>query len=193
MKHERPKAASARLKEPTPWGLFLTLAKINTLTLGGGYVIVPVMAADLDRKGWMKEKDFYDIFARAQAFPGPLALSSAILASTRLCGFAGGLAAFFGVILPPFLALILVSSLVSTYGSLPAFKRFLAGAGAVVPGIIGAMLWKTAGKRAWTPARIFETLALALALILFPRYSLPLLLLGIASFYIAEGICARSK
>jgi len=190
MKHD-PSATLAR--GPTPWGLFWTLAKINTLTLGGGYVIVPVMAMDLDKKGWMKEKDFYDIFARAQAFPGPMALSSAILASTQLCGFKGAVAAFLGVIIPPFFALILVSGLVSTYGSLPAFKRFLDGAGSVVPGIVAAMIWKTGSKRSWTPARIFETLALALVLILLPKYSLPILLLGIASFYTAESLCTRSK
>jgi chromate transporter len=190
---KRDPSAAAKTAEATPWSLFWTLAKINTLTLGGGYVIVPIMATDFDKKGWMKEKDFYDIFARAQAFPGPLALSTAILSATKLCGLKGAIAAFFGVIVPPFIALILVSGLVSTYGSLPAFKRFLDGAGAVVPGIVAAMLWKTAGKRAWTPARIFEALVLALALIFLPRYSLPLLLLGIASFYAAEALCTRSK
>ncbi|MCX7026756.1 MAG: chromate transporter [Spirochaetes bacterium] len=165
MKRDPSTAASTKAAGPTPWGLFWTL----------------------------EEKDFYDIFARAQAFPGPLALSSALLVSTRLCGFKGAIAAFFGVVIPPFVALILVSGLVSTYGSLPAFKRFLDGAGAVVPGIVAAMLWKTADKRSWTPARIFETLVLALVLVLLPRYSLPLLLLGIASFYAAESLCVRSK
>ena len=178
---------------PTPMGLFWLFAKINTVTLGGGYVIVPVMATSLEKKGWMAEKDFYDIFARAQAFPGPLALSSALLASIRLCGWEGAIAAFFGVVLPPFFALILVSGIISKYGSLPAVKRFLEGAGAVVPGLVAAMIWKTASKRAWNPLRIIETVALAATLILLPAYSLPILLLAIAVFYCIEGLCKRSK
>lgn len=178
---------------PTPGGLFWMLAKINALTLGGGYVIVPVMATSLGKKGWMEEKEFYDIFARAQAFPGPLALNAALLVAIRLCGWKGAVAAFAGVILPPFLALILVSGVIGAYGSLPAVKRFLQGAGAVVPGIVAAMLWKTASKRSWTLARIAETAAVAAALIFFPAYSLPILLLSVILLYFIEGPCRRLK
>ena len=189
-KNESEKPAGAR---PTPMGLFWLYAKINSITLGGGYVIVPVMATSLEKKGWMSEKDFYDLFARAQAFPGPLALSSALLSGIRLCGFPGAVAAFFGVVLPPFFALILVSGFISSYGSLPALKRFLEGAGAVVPGIVAAMIWKTGSKRAWNPLRALETAALAFILILFPAYSLPILLIGIVVLYCAEASCKRSK
>jgi chromate transporter len=187
------KKAESKEIAPTPMGLFWLFAKINSVTLGGGYVIVPVMATSLEKKGWMSERDFYDLFARAQAFPGPLALSSALLAGIRLCGFRGAVAAFFGVVLPPFFALILVSGFITSYGSLPALKRFLEGAGAVVPGLVAAMIWKTASKRAWNPMRILETAALAVILILFPAYSLPILLLGIAVLYCIEASCRRSK
>ena len=181
------------LKGPTPAGLFWLLAKINSVTLGGGYVIVPVMATSLEKKGWMAEKDFYDIFARAQAFPGPIALSSALLVSLRLCGWRGAVAAFFGVVLPPFFALILVSGALAQIGSLPAVQRFLEGAGAVVPGLVAAMIYKTATKRAWTILRIAETIALAVVLIFLPAYSLPILLAAIAVLYCIEGPCKRSK
>ena len=173
--------------------LFRTIAQINTVTLGGGYVIVPVMASSLEKRGWMNEADFYDIFAKAQAFPGPLALSTAILTSQKLCGKKGAVAAFFGVILPPFLALILVSGVIGSIGSLPAVQRFLEGAGAVVPGIVAAMLWKTAKKRKWTAAKIVETVVVTAALILFPRLSLPILLAAIAALYGIEVLCKRSK
>lgn len=174
-------------------GLFLMLARINALTLGGGYVIVPVMAGSLEKKGWMKEKDFYDIFARAQAFPGPLALSSALLVARNLCGAKGMAAAFLGVLLPPFFALILVGSFIGAYGSLPAVKRFLQGAGAVVPGIVGALIYKNAVKRKWTLARAVQTLLLTALLVFFPHLSLPILLAGIVAFYGVETQCKPSK
>jgi chromate transporter len=187
--------ASGRAKNagPSPFGIFLMLAKINALTLGGGYVIVPVMAVSLEKKGWMKEKDFYDIFARAQAFPGPLALSSALLVSKTLCGAKGMVAAFLGVLVPPFFSLILVGSFIGAYGSLPAVKRFLEGAGAVVPGIVAALIYKNATKRKWTLARAAQTLILTLVLVFFPRLSLPLLLAGIVAFYGVETLCRPSK
>lgn len=182
-----------KAKDPSPWGIFLMLARINALTLGGGYVIVPVMAASLDKKGWMQEKDFYDIFARAQAFPGPLALSSALLVARKLCGPKGMAAAFLGVLLPPFAALILVGSFIGAYGSLPAVRRFLEGAGAVVPGIVGALIYRNAAKRKWTLFRAFQVALLTLLLVFLPTLSLPLLLAGIAAFYGAESLCKPSK
>ncbi|MCE5255794.1 MAG: chromate transporter [Spirochaetaceae bacterium] len=185
------KYKNAALKPPTPLRLFLLHARINLVTLGGGYVIVPVTASSYEKKGWMTEEEFYEIFAQAQAFPGPLALNTAILSSLKLCGFWGAFAAFWGVIIPPFLAIILVSNLMSTFGSLPAVKNFLDGAGAVVPGLVAAMIWKNAKKRKWNAPHIIETAALAVLLILFPAYSLPILLIGIGCFYAIEVICKR--
>ncbi len=175
---------------PSPWKLFLMLAWINTITLGGGYAIVPVIAASLKKRGWMREEDFYDIFAQAQAYPGPMALNTSMIVSIRLCGFRGAIAAFFGVVMPPFFAIILVSGVLSRYGSLPEVKRFLAGAGAVVPGLIAGMLWRTAGKRAWNLPRLVEVAVLSAVLVLFPSLSLPILLCGIVVMY---GIESRWK
>jgi chromate transporter len=192
-KRETKREANTTEAKPKLFELFTLLARINAVTLGGGYVIVPVMAASLEKKGWMGESEFYDIFAKAQAFPGPLALNTALLVSMKLFGPKGIPAAFLGVVLPPFLALILVSGLIQRYGSLPAFKRFLDGAGAVVPGLIAAMIWKNAAKRSWNLPRIIETAVLALLLILLPAFSLPLLLLAIVVFYCIEGLCRSSK
>jgi chromate transporter len=168
--------------------LFLLFARITAVTLGGGYAIVPVIGTSLQKRGWVSEEDFWNLFARAQAYPGPLALSTAMLSSIRLCGFRGAVAAFFGVVFPPFLAIILVSSLLTQYGSLPVVKRFLAGAGAVVPGLVAAMVWRNAKKRKWTTPRIIEVAVLTMALILFPSMSLPILLGGITVLYLAEGL-----
>lgn len=192
MKLTKPESTTAQSK-PTLIELFILLARINTVTLGGGYVIVPVMATSLEKKGWMNESDFYDLFARAQAFPGPMALNSALLVALKLFGPKGIPAAFFGVVLPPFIALILVSGLIQRFGSLPVLRRFLDGAGAVVPGLIAAMIWKNAAKRSWNVPRIIETALLAVLLILLPAFSLPILLLAIVVLYCIEGLCKSWK
>jgi chromate transporter len=186
-------AASASADSPTPWKLFLVFASVTSVTLGGGYVIVPVMGRALEKRGWMDEGRFYDIFARAQAFPGPYALSTSILVSRELCGFRGAAAAFLGVVLPPFLAIILVGKLMAAYGSLPAVRRFLEGAGAVVPGIVAAMVWKTAARRKWSAPRLLELAAIAALLILFPQASVFILLGGIPLLYLVERTWKRSR
>ncbi|HAL93715.1 MAG TPA: chromate transporter [Rectinema sp.] len=172
--------------EPTPLRIFLTLAQINTLTLGGGYVIVPVIGNSFQKQGWIDEEEFYRIFSRAQVFPGPVALSTSFLCSYRIAGVKGAIAAVLGVVLPPFIALILVGGFISLYGDSELFKRFLNGAGAVVPGLVGSMLWKTAKNRKWT-ARIFiEVGILAILLILFPSAAFFILIGGIVALYLGR-------
>lgn len=169
----------------------MVFASITTVTLGGGYVIVPVMGHAIVKRGWMTEDHYYDTFAKAQAYPGPMALSTALLVSIELCGFRGAIAALAGVILPPFLVIVLVSKLLMTYGTLPAIQRFLNGAGAVVPGIVAAMVWKNTKRRAWNAQRIVELAILTALLILFPAASLPILLGGIVIMYLLEGVWKR--
>lgn len=176
---------------PTPLKLFFLLSSITIVTLGGGYVIVPVIGNSLSKRGWMSEERFYDIFARAQAYPGPMALSTSLLVSIELCGFSGAVAAFFGVVIPPFIAIVFIGSLLSQYGALPFIRRFLEGAGAVVPGIVAAMVWKTARRQKWTLRKTIELIVLSLLLIIFPSMSLPILLGGLLVIYSIECIWKR--
>ncbi len=179
-----PENPEARLKVmPTPWRIFIELAKINFITLGGGYVIVPVTASTFEKLGWINEKDFYQVFSRAQVFPGPIALSTSFLVSYRIAGIAGAIAAVLGVVLPPFLALILVGGFISIYGKTMLFRRFLAGAGAVVPGLVASMLWRTAKNRKWTIRTAIEVIVFAVALAAFPSQAFFILLGGIILLY----------
>lgn len=182
---------SPKRGQPTPLKLLWTYAWINTVTLGGGYVIAPVTGRALEKRGWLSEERFYSIFAKAQAFPGPIALSTSMLAGYELCGAAGAAAGFFGVVVPPFAAIIVVSRLLSAYGSLPAVERFLDGAGAVVPGIVAAMAWKNLGRLKKTLPRMIELAALTGLLIAFPALNLPVLLVAIVAIYLLEGLWRR--
>ncbi|MDH7483714.1 MAG: chromate transporter [Spirochaetales bacterium] len=169
---------------PSPFEIFLTLAKISGLVIGGAYAIIPVMATVFEKKGWMDEKKFYDIFARAQMFPGPLALSTSILASFTIVGSRGAVAAFFGILLPPFFALILVGGVIGTWGKTRIFQDFLWGAGAVVPGLVASMVWKVSRQRVFTLRSVLELATLTIALILLPGSALPVLLGGVLLIYV---------
>lgn len=174
--------------EPTPLRIFLTLAQINTLTLGGGYVIVPVIGNSFKKQGWIDEEEFYRIFSRAQVFPGPIALSTSFLCSYKIAGVKGAIAAVLGVVLPPFIALILVGGFISLYGDTELFKRFLKGAGAVVPGLVGSMLWKTAKNRKWTTRALIEVALLTILLVLFLSAAFFILIGGIVVIYLGRLI-----
>lgn len=89
--------------------LFLTLMKINAVTLGGGYTIVPVIRQEfVSKRGLLDDEDMLDIIAVAQSGPGAMAVSTSYLTGVRLNGIMGGLAAILGSVLPPLLIITVV-------------------------------------------------------------------------------------
>ena len=60
--------------------LFLTFFKINALTFGGGYTIVPIVKdVFVEELEAISEDDMLDIVALAQGGPGAMAISTSIL------------------------------------------------------------------------------------------------------------------
>lgn len=179
-------APNAPEKDPTPWRLFRVFFGISAVTVGGGYAMVPVIGSALEKRGWVGEEEFYDLFATAQSFPGPLAFTTALVAGRKLGGAAGAAAGALGVLLPPFAAIVLVGALIGRFGDLPAVRAFLDGAGATVPGLVAAMVFKMAKNRKWSLPRVLGVAVLALALVLAPKASLPVFLGGSALCYLLE-------
>jgi len=166
--------------------LFTVFFGISAVTIGGGYAMVPVIGRALEKRGWMGESEFLDLFAVAQSFPGPLALTTAIVAGRRLGGVAGASASFAGIVLPPFGALLAVGALLGEIGRLKFVADFLDGAGATVWGLVAAMIWKMAKNRTWKAHRVAGLAALAAALALAPRYAVPLFFGAAVIFYFVE-------
>lgn len=178
---------------PTAARLFWVFCSISAVTLGGGYAMVPVIGRALEKRGWIGESDFLDLFATAQSFPGPLAFTTALIAGRRLAGTGGAAAAALGVLLPPFGAIVLVGALIGQIGQLGPVQDFLAGAGATVPGLVAAMIWKMARGRRWTAFRAASTAALAFLLALLPGLTLPLFFGAISLIYLGESSWKSSR
>lgn len=92
------------------WKLFSSTFFLSAFTLGGGYVIVPLMKKKfVEEYGWLAEKEMLDLVAIAQSAPGPIAINASILVGYRLLGFRGALVSVLGTVLPPFLTLSVIS------------------------------------------------------------------------------------
>jgi hypothetical protein len=116
-----------------PMKVFWTFFRVSALTIGGGYAMVPVIGREVTNKRWMEEREFYDLFAVAQSFPGPIALTTAMVVGRRVAGIAGFALAILGVLIPPFVSVILVALLLDGFGDLAPVRAFLDGASAVIP------------------------------------------------------------
>ncbi|TFG84035.1 MAG: chromate transporter [Spirochaetales bacterium] len=165
--------AGATSEPPSFLSIFSLFFGISAVTIGGGYVMVPVIQRAVERKGWLPEAEFYDIFAAAQSVPGPLALNSAVLVGGKVAGARGFAAAAIGILLPPFFAILLVASFLGAADEHPVVRGFLDGAFAVVPGLVAALAFRMIRKRSWTVMRGILSVAGALALVLAGTWAVP--------------------
>ena len=92
------------------WKIFLTFFKIGAFTFGGGYAMIPLIQKEaVENHHWVTDEDILDIVAIAESTPGPIAINAATFVGYRVKGFAGALAATFGVVLPSFMIILAIS------------------------------------------------------------------------------------
>ncbi|MBU0926308.1 MAG: chromate transporter [Spirochaetes bacterium] len=159
---------------------------ISAVTIGGGYVMVPVIQRTIEKRGWLDEASFYDLFATAQSVPGPLALNTALFVGRRVAGPRGFAAAFLGIMLPPFASILVLASVLGAIGEWPAVRGFLEGAFAVVPGLTAALAFNMIKKRRWTVLRAAMTMAGAVAITLSGSWAVPVFFAVVAVSWLME-------
>ena len=92
--------------------LFLTFAKIGTFTFGGGYAMISLINHEcVEKRQWITPDELTDITVIAESTPGPIAINCATYTGYKKAGFTGALAATFGMILPSFIIILLISVL----------------------------------------------------------------------------------
>ncbi|MBR1947519.1 MAG: chromate transporter, partial [Bacteroidaceae bacterium] len=65
--------------------LFTTFFKLGLFTIGGGYVMIPLIEREVvDRYRWIEKRDFVDLLAIAQSSPGVLAVNMSIFIGYKL-------------------------------------------------------------------------------------------------------------
>ena len=92
------------------WILFKSTFTLSAFTIGGGYVIVPLMRKlFVDKYQWIDEQEMLDLIAIAQAAPGIIAVNTSILIGYKIAGVAGSLITLLGTVLPPLISLTIIS------------------------------------------------------------------------------------
>lgn len=95
--------------------LFTVFFKIGAFTFGGGLAMLPLIQKEVvDHRKWVNERDILDIFAVSQSVPGVIAINSGIFIGKRVAGTLGALSAAMGVILPAFLSILLVITILTS-------------------------------------------------------------------------------
>lgn len=122
--------------------LFLTFLKIGAFTFGGGYAMIPLIQREtVEKKKWISDDDVLEIIAIAESTPGPIAINAATFVGYRVCGFFGALLSTLGIVLPSFLIILTLSSVLDLFYELPAVRYAFEGIRAGVLALILKALW----------------------------------------------------
>lgn len=89
--------------------LFLSVFSLSAFTVGGGYVIVPLMRKEyVEKLKWVKADEMLDLIAIAQSSPGAMAVNTAILVGYRTGGALGAVIGVLGATAPPLISVSLI-------------------------------------------------------------------------------------
>ncbi len=96
------------------WKLFWTFVKISSVSVGGGLTMIPLIEKYFTPPhGDLTPEDIVDTVAFSQSMPGIIAVNMSGFIGMRLGGVAGAVAASFGVVIVPFLLIMLVAAVMS--------------------------------------------------------------------------------
>ena len=159
----------ARVRKDTPnffWELFKSTFLISAFTVGGGFVIIPLLRAKyVDEYGWLDDKETLNLVSIAQSMPGVVACNSAIMLGYRMAGLAGTLTALLATILPPLITISIISCFYDLFAHNEyvryALKGMQCGATAIIINVAYDLLKKQLKKKLALPLAIIAATFIA--------------------------------
>ena len=116
--------------------LFYEFFKIGLFTFGGGYAMIPLVKETAVDNGWLLLEEFNAMIGVCESTPGPVAINMATFIGSTQGGILGSICATFGVVLPSFLIILLISSVLKRFSENKIFKNFIKGVKPVVTALI---------------------------------------------------------
>ena len=96
--------------------LFYIFARIGLFTFGGGYAMISIIEdICVERKKWISHEEMMNMTVIAESTPGPIAINCATYVGYKLAGLAGAIVATFGMVLPSFVVIFIVSKFLDNF------------------------------------------------------------------------------
>ncbi len=145
--------------------LFVTFAKMGSVTFGGGYAMLPILQKTVvEDKKWATDEELLDYYAIGQCTPGIIAVNTATFIGYKTKGIIGGIVATLGLIFPSIVIIAIIAAFLQNFASLAVVQHAFAGirvcVGVLVLNAV-IKLWKGAVKGKITGAVVIITCALA--------------------------------
>ena len=131
--------------------LFLTFAKVGLFTFGGGYAMISMIEdVCVRQKGWITHEEMMEITVIAESTPGPIAINCATYVGYKHGGLAGSIASTVGMVVPSFVIILLISTVLDQFLLIPvvanAFRGIKIGVGVLILRVAITMVKKMQKK-----------------------------------------------
>lgn len=117
--------------------LFLTFFEIGAVSFGGGYGMISLVREKVLSLGWLTDEEFLNMIAVSESTPGPIAVNMATFVGSSQGGVLGSIVATLGVILPAFIIMLIIASLIR---NLLKFAGVQATLGGIRPAVVGLII-----------------------------------------------------
>lgn len=117
--------------------LFLTFLQIGAVSFGGGYAMISLIREKVLLHGWLCEDELLNMIAVSESTPGPIAVNMATFVGSSQGGVLGALLATLGVVLPSFIIILLIASIIRNFLK---YKGVQAVLGGIRPCVVGLIL-----------------------------------------------------
>ncbi len=159
--------------------LFAVFFKIGLFTFGGGYAMIPLIQRETsEKKGWISEQDIMDIIAVAESTPGPISVNSATFIGYQNAGVIGSAFATVGLVMPSFLIIFLLSSIIRQFSENMYVQYAFFG---IRAGVLALIVKAFVSMSKQCPKNVFSYVVAAGAFVLVTVFSLNVLYVIVAA------------
>ena len=173
--------------------LLIGFLKVGLFSFGGAYAAIPLIRDVVLSYGWIDEEMLTYMIAVSESTPGSIMVNLATYVGSTKAGFLGALIATFAVVLPAFVIILLLMSVLARLLKNPAAQAVLDGLKSCVIGVVLAIGCYMIFKNCLGGISVFSAdyLTIALTVIIATMYfgSRKVLKKGISPIALI-GICA---
>jgi chromate transporter len=129
-----PVPAHKPVDAPTKRGLFLGFLMVGLQGFGGVLPFARRMLVEQHR--WLTEREFTEVLSLSQFLPGPNIVNVSIIIGNRFRGPLGSIAATLGLMLMPFVIVLVLAALYARFADLAPVRGATNGVSAAATGLI---------------------------------------------------------
>jgi len=157
--------------------LFGVLFMVNLFTIGGGYVMLPLLHDYfVTQFHWLTNQEFLDAVAMGQVTPGPLTIMNAFI-GYKVLGFPGAVVATIGSYLPSIFVVTYVTKYYLKFKGSRVVDSVFKGIKPAVVGMLAAVAINLGGTSMVNPATVSIAVG-SFALMTFTKIDPTLVILG---------------